>query len=217
MDRATLEANLKQLPKPLVGSLAFDHKDVFRLRDSCIDMVTDVLARSKPQRILEIGTHLGHSACLFLSLSEATVISIDIGTHWVEWEYGYEDWEVPKAEGGGGQKDVVETLQRLFPNRFLFIKADSTRSTGIISIALNTPYDLAFIDGNHDLDYVERDIETALVLGIPYILLDDCTSPSESTWVAAKKYNLVLVKRYESIHNMADIGCCLFRHPQIPL
>lgn len=215
MDRSVLEANLKQLPKPLVGSLAFDHKDIFRLRDSCVDMITEVVGLSKPRNILEIGTHLGHSSCLFLSLSEANVVSVDIGTHWVEWDYGYEDWNCPNQNGKGGQKEVVGTLQRLFPERFSFIRGDSTRPYAILTIGTMGPYDLAFIDGNHAFDYVERDIETACILNIPYILLDDYTNPGESTWKAAEMHKLILVKRYEHIHNTANIGCALFRNPLV--
>ncbi len=115
---------LPKLGRPLVGGVCFDHNDKPNLRDSCYEMFKEVCEIVKPKNILEIGTHQGSSALMLLSLSDANVTSIDIGTHWIEMDFGYSDWN-RKNPNCGGLNQVIRVLNENFPNRFNFIKGDS--------------------------------------------------------------------------------------------
>lgn len=210
MNKEQIIENLKQLPKPLVGSLAFDHKNNFNLRDACIEMIKEVIEISKPKEILEIGTHLGHSGCLWLSLSEANLTSVDIGTNWVELDYSYLDWGIPSRNGG--LKEVERVLTNLFPNRYELIIGDSTKQE-TIDLFKDKKYDLIFVDGNHAYEYVKKDIETAISLNIPYIHLDDFTGEEAPCRIAAKELGLEFIKEYKDIHNFANISCGFFKNP----
>lgn len=211
MNKEIIINKLQKLPRILVGSLAWDHKDKgINLRDSCVSMIEEVIKTSNPKEILEIGTHLGHSSCLFLSISQANVTSVDIGHNWVEWEHGYDDWHTPRQ--GGGLKDVVSTLSNEFPNRFRFIIGGST-SPETINKFSDRKYDLIFIDGDHSYDFVKKDIKTAIDLKIPYILLDDFTDHDSPCRVAAQELDLIFLKEYKNIHNDGNISCGFFKNP----
>lgn len=102
----------------------------------------------KPNRILEIGFNMGHSASMWLNLSEAEVVSLDIS-----------------------RKD--ETLEGAiclygkFSNRFTFLyREEFNKNTKL-------KFDLCFIDGGHEEEDVTADIQLAKDLKIPYILGDD--------------------------------------------
>lgn len=212
-DLNTTISILKELPVILVGSLTWDTKEHFNLRSQCVEMIKDVVSISSPKRILEIGTHLGHSACLWLSFSEAELTSVDICTNWVEWEYGYENWGSPKANGGG-LKESVACLKKYFGDRFKFVKGDST-SLDVFEQIKDSHYDLIFIDGNHDYSYVMKDIETAFKLNIPFILLDDYFDnvDGDERVLAAKNSGLTPMKVYKDIHNVANVRCGFFKNP----
>lgn len=206
-------AILKELPVPLVGSLAFDHKDIFNLRPACIEMMREVMLITNPKEILEIGTHLGHSGCLLLSFSNANLTTIDIGHTWVEWEHGFHDWGYPKANGGG-LRDVVAVMTKHFGGRYRFIKGSSVDEETVKQFS-DRSYDLAFIDGDHSYEFVKKDIENAIKNNIPYILLDDFTGPDAPCRIAANELGLVQIKEYFNIHNNSNISCGLFKNPFI--
>lgn len=215
MDNQTIIDKLKLLPRPLVGSLAFRDRDTLELRDSCIEMLQEVMEISNPKEILEIGCHAMSSSMLLLEFSKAKLTSIDIGENWITWEHGFLDWGIPSK--GGGLKDAKKVIDEIFPNRFRFIKGDSTLPE-IINQFNDRQYDLIFIDGNHDYEYVKKDIQTAINLKIPYILLDDYSERDgdlDDRIRAARDMELVKVKIYPDIHNAADIGCALFKNPKL--
>lgn len=202
---------LHELPSPLVGSLAFDHKKALNLRPACIEMMEDVIKISNPKEILEIGTHLGHSGALLLAFSNANLTTIDIGHTWVEWGCGFDDWNVRKGNCGG-LKDVVDTMTKYFKSRYRFIMGSSTDIETFVKYA-DRQYDLIFIDGDHSYEFVEKDIKTAMLLGIPYILLDDYTGPDAPARILAKKLGLTFIREYVDIHNTANISCGFFANP----
>jgi hypothetical protein len=202
---------LKELPKPLVGSLAFDHKDIFNLRPQCIEMMKEVMETTKPKEILEIGTHLGHSGCLLLCFSNANLTTVDIGTNWVEMDYGYSDWWTPSGPNTG-LNEVVRIMKKHFGGRYRFIRGSSILPETVAKFS-DRKYGLAFIDGDHSYEFVKKDIENAIVLNIPYILLDDFTGDEAPCRIAAKELGLVQIKEFFNIHNTANISCGLFLNP----
>ena len=204
---------LKELPRPLVGSLAFDHKDIFNLRLQCVEMMKEVMSIANPKEILEIGTHLGHSGCLLLSFSDANLTTVDIGTNWVEMDYGYSDWGRPNA-ANTGLNEVVRVMKKHFGERYRFFKGSSVEPETIAKFS-DRKYDLAFIDGDHSYEFVKKDIQTAIALNIPYILLDDFTGDEAPCRVAAKELGLVQIKEFFGIHNTANISCGLFSNPHV--
>lgn len=215
MEKAKLIENLLRLPRPLCGSITHDTREIFNLRDVCIDMLKEVIKISNPKEILEIGCHAMFSSMLLLEFSKANLTSIDIGENWITWEHGFLDWGIPSK--GGGLKDAKKVIDELFPGRFRFVKGDSTLSETINQFN-DRQYDLIFIDGNHDYEYVKKDIKTAINLKIPYILLDDYSERDgdlDDRIRAARDMELVKVKIYPDIHNAADIGCALFKNPKL--
>lgn len=210
-NKEDLISHLKLLPTPLVGSIAFDSRFEMNLRDSCIEMLVDVMNITQPKEILEFGCHAMHSSLLLLYFSTANLTSVDIGHTWISWEHGYLDWNKP---GGQGLRYASSVINYLFPGRFRFILGDSS-SIMLQKKISDRKYDLLFCDGNHDYDYVYNDIQTAIKMKIPYVLLDDFTTndKNDERVKAAYDSNLVLVKDYPNIHNAANIGCGLFKMP----
>ena len=68
-----LKTNLTLLPKSPVGHLTELHLPFLR----------EILDKVKPKKILEFGFNAGHSSTIFLTLTDAEVISADPGNAWV--------------------------------------------------------------------------------------------------------------------------------------
>lgn len=114
-----------------------------------IPILEESLEIAKAKRILEIGFGVGCSAVIFLELSKAThVTSVDITT----------DVRALAA---------VNMVKFRFPRRFKFINEDSR------TVKLKGKWDLIYIDGNHERDYVLSDIMLGKGLEIPFFLMDD--------------------------------------------
>jgi hypothetical protein len=199
-----------------MGGIAYDKgygtdgKDVFNLRDTCIDMMKDLEASIQPKEILEFGTQGGCSACLFLALTKANLTSIDLcnGTGNVEWDFSYIDYGV--LDDRPGMKEIIRVLNILFPSRFRFI-AGSSYGEETINKYNDRNYDLLFVDGDHSFEGCRADCQTAVRLNIPWVLVDDYTS-SEVIRSACGIPELEIFKIYENIHNFANIGIALFRN-----
>jgi len=204
---------LKELPSPLVGSLAFDHKDIFNLRPQCIEMMKEVMSITKPKEILEIGTHLGHSGCLLLCFSDANLTTVDIGVNWVEMDYGYSDWGRQKGVNTG-LNEVIRIMKSYFGERYRFFRGSSIEPETVAKFS-DRKYDLAFIDGDHSYEFVKKDIQNAIALNIPFMLLDDFTGDEAPCRIAANELGLVQIKEYFGIHNTANISCGLFSNPYV--
>ena len=211
---------VKELPTPLVGGMCFDNNKTINVRDSCIEMMNYVMDLSKPKKILETGCHVGTSSLLMLSLSMAHVTSTDIGMNWITERRSFKDWGIPDEDGTGLCK-VEEVLLKHFPDRFRLIIGDST-SWQFYEFIKNEKFDLILIDGNHDFQYVKRDIELAIKLNIPYILLDDYNVRYDVVKIekdkcergkATRELDLIHIKTFESVHNNANIDVGFFKNP----
>ncbi len=204
---------LKYLPRPLVGGVCYDKNETPNLRDSCYDMFKEVLEISNPTDILEIGTHSGSGSLMLLSLSNANLSSIDIGHTWIGIDHGYLDWGL--ASMGEGLVKVFKTLHHFFPDRFRIFIGDSSKEH-TIDLVKEKKFQLIFIDGDHSYEGCKKDIETAIRLNIPYILLDDYNlrdGDNDARIVLAKEFNLTPIKIYNDIHNVANIGVGFFKNP----
>lgn len=129
----------------------------------------------KPKLILEIGFNCGHSAALWLNLSNAVLVSVDIS-----------------------EKDetilAAQYLKEKFASRFHF----KFRKDCIDLIMVS--YDLIFIDGAHDEESIIEDTRLARYLEIPYILYDDCYKLYGDTMDAIKHF-----PELELMHDMDNL------------
>lgn len=195
---------LRELPTPLVGSVAYDGEKHNKL---CTQKAYDAFAACyslvRPRRVLEIGTHAGGSALMTLAFTDATVLSVDIGHTWITPARSFATWGEQSAEGGLDQVRAV--LQRHFPGRFDLIVGDSTASetrAEVLRYPAAEPFDLCFVDGNHAYDYVKADIQWARSLGIKWFILDDLNSADGSDVAkAAAEEGLVIEWESPRIHS----------------
>lgn len=101
----------------------------------------------RPEKVLEIGFCLGHSASMFLNLGVEKVVSTD-------------------------NSDRIQTMVAVekmitqFGSRFQFWPRSQSHF-------INGQFDMIFIDGGHDFEDVNEDINFAKVHEIPYLLFDD--------------------------------------------
>lgn len=196
LTKEEIESHFSKLSPPRVGSIAFDGSE-YKIRNSCIEMFQEIFGLVKPKNILEIGTHMGHSSLIMLGLSEASIVSVDIGQEWCDRN----NLEVAQ-----------KVLDEVFPNRFLSICGDSNDPDTIDRVKiLSKKFDFIFIDGNHTYKYCKKDIDTAIELNIPYIAIDDYTTCKDMR-DAAKDSDLELIKIYENIHNGCNIGVGFFKN-----
>ncbi len=132
----------------------------FGLGPHSIQIVEEVCELVKPKTILEIGTSLGYSAAMWLFLSDANLVTVDIDN---------------KSE----TMHSMQILSARYPTRLTFVHSDSSEleveNCQLIHPQLPPlgPFDLVFIDGNHLLEGVKKDIELVLALGASYVFFDD--------------------------------------------
>ena len=203
----TIEDTLRELPPPLVGSFGLLEKGKIEVRDSCVEMFKYLRREIDPRCVFEIGTHSGYSAAFFLTFTRAFVISVDIGKNWIGCDHSFSDWGVRCP---GGLMKVTEVLRANFPGRFFQIISDSTNQEFKTKTKenFNGLVDLAFIDGNHDYEYVLSDIMLMKEIGVKLFLLDDFGS--DSVEKAIEDSSLKVTKIFESVHNSCNInvGLC---------
>lgn len=149
-----LYAHINNLGSPHTGEIAFHNETLSSDVNltNAYNMIKDVVSRTNPTNILEIGFNRGSSSLLFLYLSDAKVTSIDI---------------VDKPES-------VNYLTKTFKDRFSFVLGNSFE---LDMKSLGT-FDLVFIDGDHEYNSVIRDLDQSLKVKPKYILFDDYEHPA---------------------------------------
>lgn len=159
------------LGKPTMGGTDW------RFADIVAPAFKEVLEIVKPDHVLEIGFQKGGSALMFLSINPHLFYhSLDISEN----------------------KQSVNWLSLNYRG-FIFTRADS-KDIGPELFPFRPRYDLIFVDGNHEHDYVIWDIEKSLRFDPEYILLDDYRHPShdiESIVTSMYKDKLEVVKVFE--------------------
>ncbi len=201
---------LRDLPCPLVGSVCYDGaKHTKVCTPKAYAAFSDLYTLVRPTHVLEIGTHAGGSALMTLSLTDARVLSVDIGHTWITPERSFAQWDLPSHEGGLYQ--VERVLRKAFGEaRFGVLVGDSTAATtrrAIQACHEVDPFDCAFIDGDHAYDYVLSDIRFARSLGIRDLIVDDLNSADGSDVLrAVREEGLTIVKEWPRVHS----GGCSF-------
>ena len=125
--------------------------------------------------ILEIGFNIGWSAKIWLSLTDAKIVSVDISK----------------------RKDTliaVKKMKEMYPDRFHFLNVDSKSVLPDLT-KMDCRFDLVFIDGDHTFESIDNDIQVALELKAPYIFFDDWLPRyGPGTAPAVNKHNLEIVE-----------------------
>lgn len=125
----------------------------FSCRAHNIPFFKYVINLLKPKSIFEIGFNLGHSASMWLHLSESRLLSIDVS-------------DKPETLYSS------EVLKSKFKNRFTFIRTDSYVAYPLLE-KLAGEFDLCFIDGGHLEPDVMNDIQLCKDLNIQWMAFDD--------------------------------------------
>ena len=137
------------------------------------------------KNILEFGFNVGHSSTWFLyAFPNAKVVSFD-----------------PKERTISNVR-IWQMQESKFENRFRFRPNFSTEAIQKYQHQ-EEPFDIVFVDAGHTFGAVYDDIETALHLKIPLILIDNMELEPQKRAVAAWKENLQFTKqfKYYTINN----------------
>ena len=136
-------------------------------------MVYDLI---HPRSVVEVGFNLGHSACIWLALGVPKVQSIE-------------------AVWSKKRQEAVDAIQTRYTDRFQIHWGHSRKFNTLGGIgAFGEQPGLVFIDGSHECDWVTSDIQFALALNAPYLLMDDYDSHHGSGVVeAVEKAGLIPV------------------------
>lgn len=141
------------------------------------DMFTYLQENYTPKHILEFGFNAGHSATWFLRAFDkgCSVKSYDPQELTVEGER------------------IWTLFEQHYKSRFRFDAAFSTQARRKEEPGL---YDMVFIDAGHTFGAVYDDIETALLLKIPVILIDNMELTPQQNAVKYWESNLQFVKQF---------------------
>jgi hypothetical protein len=160
---------------------------------------SDVLDIVRPKSILEIGFFRGGSASLWLTMSEANLLSVDPINDTATTDFLISTNQQRLIEPCDDQFVAVQSILENFPNRFSFIQKRSLQAAldGDLS---NKKFDLMFCDGDHWESGVTIDLNIALSLKIPYILLDDFqTGVTEAFLKMRNKFEIIRIYNQNKI------------------
>lgn len=125
-------------------------------------IIKDIYERHQPKSILEIGFNIGCSATMWLEWDESEQVflqAIDIGKH------KHTEAAAAKVKDKYGE------------HRFDFLKSCSTQAWGL----LDREFDMGFIDGDHNTQVVENDINLCIDRGAKILVFDDYHAKDDRT------------------------------------
>lgn len=158
------------LSKPCTGETTYEF----------FSSAQDILKKTGGGKILELGFNRGSSCLSFLEAGFESVHSVDIRS----------------------LADVNESLRVLLARFLKKIKYTRLNHDSIIQNKhlFEDEYDLIFIDGDHTLDAIRRDINTALNFNPKYILFDDYDHPDHRRDVKKliEEFNFEIFEVYDS-------------------
>lgn len=121
--------------------------------------LADTLQIIQPKNILETGFFMGASSSMWLHLSDATLTSVDPMVNLYDPSVKHD-----------GRPENVNKLKIQFPGRFTFLQKDSRE---VRPDLVGQKFDLFFIDGDHLDTGIRNDLQLAIDLDIPWVLVDD--------------------------------------------
>jgi predicted O-methyltransferase YrrM len=121
-----------------------------------MDMTLKGTKDTTTRRIMEIGFNAGHSAEIFLQNPHTTVVSFDLGMH----DY------VSHAK---------EYIDHHYPHRHTLILGDSKDTIRAYIMKKHPPFDIIFIDGDHEYNAARMDMNHCFHLAHKdtIVILDD--------------------------------------------
>jgi hypothetical protein len=152
-----------ELPDTPIGHLTQDH----------LPFVREVVQKSNPKTILEIGFNAGHSSAIWLTETEASIITVDPAKVKHTW-------------------DAAELLKRKYFDRFKFLNVGS-QDPELYDYLVSENYqpDLVFVDGDHSAEGCKKDLILADKLSAKFIMIDNLEDGSLYNTVIefCKEYN----------------------------
>lgn len=142
-------------------------------------MFTYLQENYEPKRILEFGFNFGHSATWFLRAFPDVIFK------------SYD----PKERTVGEEK-IWRQFAKHYKSRFKFQAGFSAEARRREDPGI---YDMIFIDGGHTFGAVYDDIETALMLKIPILLIDNMELEPQQKAVNAWSQNLQFTKQFKYV------------------
>ena len=142
-------------------------------------MFTYLQENYEPRRILEFGFNVGHSATWFLRAFP--------DVHFKSYD--------PKENTIDGEK-IWRQFAKHYKSRFKFHAGFSAEARRREDPGI---YDMIFIDGGHTFGAVYDDIETALMLKIPILLIDNMELEPQQKAVNAWSQNLQFTKQFKYV------------------
>ena len=175
--------------------------------------IMDVVKRTSPKNILEMGFFRGNSALMWLLASTACVHSIDIfvnkNNHVLNKDDSVNILRYEKANRPDAMISI-EYLMTQFPNRFIFELLNSFNILVQKETEWFNKFDLIFIDANHGPGAVMEDTKSSITLMAKYILYDDYCKYGYMQSIIKNNPRLKIIKVYSPIKECeGNNGQCL--------
>lgn len=154
-DEAEFNRLVRDLPVRPESGLSSDGSVIpFHSGPHILQQIRMAVQIVQPRSVLEIGFNMGHSAMLFLEMGVHRVRSIDISLR-------------PETEAA---ENIM--LLRWGCDRF-FLWTEDSKNMLLPIKTIGAKFDMIFIDGAHDIESVDQDVQLGKALKIPHFLFDD--------------------------------------------